>query len=155
MTAGVACRRNPRRSNTTLLVNRRLLRPLPWNRPADTQFFHEDWSGWWIVVAIDVIAIASIVGRRPGKLHRAVWLFGLWLVPWLLVEIVRYVFAAREMGPAERFDWSGWCDVSIREVDGFVLPLLLIVAVWWLVRLVRWSVKWIRARMGSSRRVTG
>ena len=57
------------------------------------------WSGWWIVVAIDVIAIASIVGRRPGKLHRAVWLFGLWLVPWLLVEIVRYVFAAREMGP--------------------------------------------------------
>ena len=48
-------------------VNRRLLRPLPWNRPADTQFFHEDWSGWWIVVAIDVIAIASIVGRWPGK----------------------------------------------------------------------------------------
>ena len=75
----------------------------------------EDWSGTWIVVLIAILAIASIVGWWPGKMRRAAWLFGLWLVPWLTIEVVRLWLDARDFGPAEHFDWSNFWDFSIQD----------------------------------------
>ena len=40
------------------------------------------------------------------------WIFGLWLVPVLVVETVRFVLDSREMGPSEHYDWSNWWAVS-------------------------------------------
>ena len=57
----------PRRYDAEF-VDRRLLHPLPWNRPDGMQSFQEDWSGTWIVVLIVVAAVAGIVGWWPGKL---------------------------------------------------------------------------------------
>ena len=122
----------------------RNLRRLPWNRwPAN----NEDWSGTWIVVLIAILAIASIVGWWPGKMRRAVWLFALWLIPWLTIMVVRLWLDARDLGPGEHYDWSNFWNFSIQEARLLMGILGAIWQVWWLARIVRWIVKKIAARM--------
>jgi hypothetical protein len=141
----------PRRYDAEF-VDRRLLHPLPWNRPDGMQSFQEDWSGTWIVVLIVVAAVASIVGWWPGKLRRAAWLFGLWFIPSLVIETIRFVLENRELGPNEHYDWSNWWAVSMNEWRIVLGILLQIVIVWWLVRLAWWSVNWICARLNRIRK---
>jgi tRNA A-37 threonylcarbamoyl transferase component Bud32/outer membrane protein assembly factor BamB len=129
-------------------VDRRLLRPFPWARWEGQQ----DWGGVYIAYVIGILAAASIIGWWPGKLRRAVWFFGLWLLPWLIIEIVRFVLDARQLGPTEHYDWSTFWTVSIQDFRILMAIFMAIVQVWWLVRLVRWIAKKISARM---RRVSG
>ena len=125
-------------------VDHRSLRRLPWNRRPSVQ---EDWSGTYIVDPIAILAIASIVGWWPGKGRRAAWLFGLWLIPWLIIEFVRLWLDARDFGPAEHFDWSNFWDFSLQDARLFMGILAAIVQVWWLVRIVHWSWQKIAARI--------
>jgi hypothetical protein len=139
------------RKYDTALVDHRLLHPLPWNQPDGMQNFQEDWSGTWIVVMVVVIAVASIVGWWPGKMRRAAWLFGLWLIPSLTIMVVRLWLDARDFGPAEHYDWSRFWDFSIQDARSFMGILGAVVQVWWLVRIVWWCVRWIRARLSRAR----
>ena len=95
--------------------------------------------------------VASIVGWWPGKLRRAAWLFGLWFVPSLVIETIRFVLENRELGPNERYDWSNWWAVSINEWRILIAILLQIVIVWWLVRFVLWSVSRLRTGLERGR----
>ena len=87
-----------------------------------------------------------------GQARRAAWLFGLWFVPSLVIETIRFVLENRELGPNEHFDWSNWWAVSMNEWRIVLGILLQIVIVWWIVRLVWWSVNWIRARLKRTRK---
>jgi hypothetical protein len=131
-------------------VDRRLLRPLPWNLRPGTGSFQQAGSTTAWIVAIILAAIASIIGWWPGKLRRAARLFGLWLVFSLVIETLRFILDTRELDPSEHYDWSNWWAVSTLELHAFYQVLLLVVALWWLVRITCWSARWISTRMRSS-----
>jgi tRNA A-37 threonylcarbamoyl transferase component Bud32 len=135
------------RQYDTAFVDRRLLRPLPWTQYQGWQ----DWRDTYLAIGIAILAAASIIGWWPGKGRRAAWLFGLWFVPWLVIEIVRFVLDARQLSAMEHYDWSQCWDVSMQEVRILWGLLLTIVQVWWLARFVRWIAKKISARMRRGR----
>ncbi len=85
-----------------------------------------------------------------GQARRAAWFFGLWLLPWLIFEIVRFVIDARQLGASEHYDWSTFWTISINDFHVLITIFMAIVLGWWLVRLVRlvwWMAKKIWARM--------
>jgi hypothetical protein len=137
------------RQYDTSSIDRRLLRPLPWAR---RHTFFEDWSGIWIGYVIAALAAVSIIGWWPGKLRRAAWFIGLWLVPWFLIEAVRFVLDAREMGPGEHYDWSTFWTLSMEDFRILMGIFIAVVQVWWLMRIVRWCWKQAVARMVRARK---
>ena len=128
------------RAYDTELVDRRLLHPLPWNRSYGVQDFQEDWSGTLIVArsSLPRSRRASSAGGRDGR--RAAWLFGLWFIPAIAVETMRFVLDSCD-GFDQHFDWS--CQVSINEWRILIGILLQIIIAWWLVRLA-----WVDAKSG-------
>ena len=140
----------PRRYDAEF-VDRRLLHPLPWNRPDGIQSSQEDSSGTWIVVPIVVAAVVGIVGWWPGKLAAGM-AFRLVVRPLAGHRNDTILLENRELGPDEQYDWSNWWAVSMNDWRIVLGILLQIVIVWWLVRLAWWSVNWIRARLNRTRK---
>ena len=99
------------------------------------------------------LLLASVVGWWPGRLRRAAWLLGLWLVPWLGIELVRWVMDVRLMDADEHYDWSTWRQLDHGATARLLLFIMLIAVAWWLVRLARWGIR--RYRLLSKLSVRG